>query len=306
MEMIKITKAEYESLKSLTNPRLSSGDQKAHLGHLLLLNQGEHDKYISMMNKLELDSKLLRAIICIELKFYKTSYFNINLSLGYQSSMEAILEETVKIVNGSQYLNSQDIAFIYNHTDIVIIKSFLPSQDYARIYLALDKICEDLYVELEKMNAFEHSIAYGNLRPGIADLHKSFEEAKETINIGKKTDATRRLYVLEDVLFDSVYHYLNPQIINKLINPLLEKLKKKDGNIRIELITCAEVFVDTCMNIAETSKQSFLHRNTITMRMKKLKELTGLDPSANFKDAFVIKILAVYLRQSGYIDEPSS
>jgi len=305
MEMVNITKMEYESLKSLANVQLSNDNQREHLARLLLLSQGDHNKYISMMNKLELDSELLRAVICVKLKFYKTSYFNINLSLGYQSSMEAILEEAVKIVNQSHHLNNQDLAFAYDDGYIVIIKSFLPSQDYARIYLALDKICEDLYAALEELKAFEHSMAYGNLHSNVTTLHKSFEEAKETIKIGEKTDATKRLYVLEDILFDNVYHHLNPQIVNKLINPTLEKLKKKDGTVRIELITCAEVFVDTCMNIAATSKISFLHRNTITTRMEKLKELTGLDPSCRFKDAFLIKILAVYLRQSGYIDASS-
>jgi carbohydrate diacid regulator len=52
------------------------------------------------------------------------------------------------------------------------------------------------------------------------------------------------------------------------------------------------------MNISRTAKNSALHRNTISSRLEKLKTLTSLNPANNFRDAFIIKMLAIYVRQN--------
>ena len=57
------------------------------------------------------------------------------------------------------------------------------------------------------------------------------------------------------------------------------------------------------MNITETAEKTFLHRNTINSRLEKLYNLTGLRPSKNFGDAFIIKETAVYIRQNLYENE---
>ena len=82
-----------------------------------------------------------------------------------------------------------------------------------------------------------------------------------------------------------------------MLEPALQKLRRRDGTLPMELILCCEAFVDSCMSLSETSARTQLHRNTIRARLEKLNILTGLDPAANFKDAFLVKMLAVYTRQ---------
>lgn len=53
------------------------------------------------------------------------------------------------------------------------------------------------------------------------------------------------------------------------------------------------------MNVTETAERTGLHRNTINSRLEKLHQMTGLRPSKSFKDAFIIKETAVYIRQNG-------
>ena len=276
---------------------LSNTDERGQLAWMILSGQVDSSKLISTMNQQEIDPYLLRSVICIKLQFHQTSYFNINLRLGYQSSIEFVRNEAAKRLSASRYLNMQDIVFIYDRNTIVVIKSFIPVQDYSRVYLALDKICQDFIDELESFSAFSFNMAYGNLYTDIADVKKSFEEAVETIRIGKKAGRSEQLYILENILFDNIYHHLHAQILKKLLNPNLKKLEKKDGTLRTELLDCAEHFIDNCMNISAASEKSSLHRNTIRMRLEKLYELTGLDPAKNFHDAFIIKMLAVRLRQ---------
>jgi len=276
---------------------LSNSDERGQLAWLILSGQADNGKLISMMNQQEIDPLLLRSVICINLQFHQTSYFNINLRLGYQSSIEFARSEAAKRLSANRYLNTQDLVFIYDRNTLVVIKSFIPVQDYSRVYLALDKICQDFIEELGSFSAFSFNMAYGNLYTDISDVKKSFDEAREVIHIGRKAGRTENLYILENILFDNVYHHLHVQILQKLLDPNLKKLEKKDGTLRTELLDCAEHFIDNCMNISAASEKSQLHRNTIRMRLEKLYELTGLDPAKNFHDAFTIKMLAVRLRQ---------
>ncbi|MCL1992900.1 MAG: helix-turn-helix domain-containing protein [Spirochaetes bacterium] len=277
--------------------REQPADPIASIARLLLQDKPDTGKLLSMMNSQELDPSLLRTVICISLKFHQTSYFNINLNLGYQSSIERLRAEAVTRLKTGRYLNSQDMVYLYNENTIAIIKSFIPASDHTRVYPALDNICQDLEKTLNEFSAFSFGIAYGNLSYGIAELNKSLNEALGIISIGQRARPNERRFVLEHILFDNVCHYLYPQIISKIIEPAIAKLAKKDGSIPEELISCAEDFVDNCMSFSKTSNNHLIHRNTISTRLEKIKSLTGLDPANNFRDAFIVKMLATYIRQ---------
>ena len=261
-------------------------------------NKVDTEKAAAMMINLEMDPNLLRAVICIKLEYHQTSYFNINLNLGYQSSMERIKNEAIQKICNNKYFNSQDIVHSLDRNTIVIIKSFIPVNDYLKIYLSLDKICEEIEKALISFTAFSFCMAYGNLYYGITDLNKSFNEANDIIGLGQKNKPEDHFYVLENILFENVCHFLHPQIINKILLPNINKLICKDGTIMKELIETAEVYIDHCMNFTATSEVMHLHRNTIGSRLEKLEALTGLSPNDSFRDAFIIKMIAVYIQHN--------
>lgn len=270
----------------------------AQIASQILSGHVDKEKLYSLMYSHELDPKLLRTVICIRLNYYQTSYFNINLNLGYQSSIEQLRKSVFQRIRANRYLNAQDIVYPADRNTILILKSFIPSNDISRIYLALDVICRDLVSSLNQFSGFSFSIAYGNLYEDITQLRKSWLEAIETLEIGQETDASAQFYSLETLLFDNVSLHLQPQIINKFLLPALKKLARKDGNIPQDLIETCEAFVDNCMSLSATAAKTMIHRNTISARLNKLKSLTNLDPAASFRDAFLVKMLALYLRHN--------
>jgi carbohydrate diacid regulator len=296
-ELIRVSIESALDYAAYSRNRENPDDPLASIAQMLLLDKPDNQALLAFMNKQELDASLLRTVICISLAFHQTSYFNINLSLGYQSGIERIRTEVVKRLKANRYFNSQDLVYLYNGNTITIIKSFIQPADHSRVYPALDRICHDLEKTLEEFSAFSFSNAYGNLSYGINELKKSFDEAMDIINIGQRTRPNEHFYILENIIFDNVCHYLYPQIISKIIEPAIAKLTKKDGSLPLELVFCAEAFVDNCMNLSATSKNHLTHRNTISTRLEKLKNYTGLDPANSFKDAFLVKMLAIYIRQ---------
>ena len=293
------TALEYEEYSKST---FEIADNRAIIGKQLLSGKVDTEKVSAMMTNLEMDPHLLRAVICIKLDYYQTSYFNINLNLGYQSSAERIRNEAIQRISTNKFFNSQDIVLGLDRNTISVIKSFIPVNDYSRFYLSLDKICEEIEKALNSFTAFSFCIAYGNLYYGITELSKSYHEASEIISIGQRNNSDNHLYILENLLFENVCHFLHPQIINKILYPIMNKLLRRDGKIMTELIDCAEAYVDNCMNYSATSEITHLHRNTINTRLEKLKALTGLSPATSFQDAFVVKMLAVYIRYKNSSD----
>jgi carbohydrate diacid regulator len=289
------TALEYERYRENT---FDISDDKGMIAKYLLSDKIDLEKVSVLMTNQEMDPNLLRTVICVKLDYHQTSYFNINLNLGYQSSTERIKNEAIQRICSNKYFNSQDIVHGLDRNTIIIIKSFIPVIDYSRIYLSLDKICGEIEKTLISFTTFSFSMAYGNLYYGITELNKSFNEAVEIIGIGQKTKADENFYILENILFDNICHFLHPQITNKLLLPTIHKLLRKDGTIMSDLIECAEVYVDNCMNFSITSEKTHLHRNTISAKLDKMEALTGLSPSKSFRDAFIIKMLAVYLRHN--------
>lgn len=266
------------------------------LACMLLEESADVKRCTSIMNNLEIDPTLDRSVICIELDYIQNKYFNINLNLGYQASIEKLNQQVFNTVKANRYLNSQDLCLLYDDNQIIVIKSFNPIDDTPKIYLALDKICADILQSLAAFHTCTFKMAYGNLYCSIGDVRKSYHEAKEIIAIGSKKKTSSGLFALNDLLFDNICHNLSPQIVNKIMKPAIKNLTKKNGELHHELLECAELFVDNCFNITLTSQNGCIHRNTIKSRLEKLKALTGLDPMNDFKDAFMIKMIASYIK----------
>lgn len=57
-----------------------------------------------------------------------------------------------------------------------------------------------------------------------------------------------------------------------------------------DLVSCVDAFFANNLNISETSKNAFLHRNTLVYRIDKIHRLTGFN-LRNFSDAVTFKIL---------------
>ncbi|MFA5448027.1 MAG: helix-turn-helix domain-containing protein, partial [Sphaerochaeta sp.] len=262
---------------------------------LLLERESDTDKLNSMMNRLELDPSLMRCVIAIDLSFHQTKYFSINLNLGYQSTIEKMRSDLLGKIQANEFLNAEDLVIDHGGL-LVIIKSFIPVGDLSRIYLSLDVICRSLVTTLEQESAIDFNIAYGNLYYGVSSIYKSLQEAKDTLHIGKLSQSQAKFNNLESVLFETICLHLQPQFINKLLEPALKLLQKDAQRDYQQLLECAETYVDTSSNIAQTARLLRVHRNTVTTRLQRFHQITNFDSSQSFSNAFLIKLLAVYQR----------
>lgn len=281
-----------------TNADADHKDRIESIAMRIINGEADREGLYSDMYKLDMDPELLRCVIYIKLSYRQNNYFNIKLNLGYSSGIEQFKSRFIEKLSANLYFNSQDIVFMYDYDTALIIKSFIPGPDLSRIYRSLDRICESVAVDCSDFKSAGFKIACGSIYASLDDVPKSFREAEELINIGLRSKKDTDIFLPENMLFESLSYYMNSQIKNKIILSTISSLTKKDGHMASDIIDCAEAYVDSCMNVTETAKITGLHRNTINSRLDKLRQMTGLDPSKSFKDAFIIKETAVYIRQN--------
>lgn len=281
-----------------TNADADHKDRIESIAVRIINGEADREGLYSDMYKLDMDPELLRCVIYIKLSYRQNNYFNIKLNLGYSSGIEQFKSRFIEKLSANLYFNSQDIVFMYDYDTALIIKSFIPGPDLSRIYRSLDRICESVAVDCSDFKSAGFKIACGSIYASLDDVPKSFREAEELINIGLRSKKDTDIFLPENMLFESLSYYMNSQIKNKIILSTISSLTKKDGHMASDIIDCAEAYVDSCMNVTETAKITGLHRNTINSRLDKLRQMTGLDPSKSFRDAFIIKETAVYIRQN--------
>ncbi|MBQ7579657.1 MAG: helix-turn-helix domain-containing protein [Clostridia bacterium] len=88
-----------------------------------------------------------------------------------------------------------------------------------------------------------------------------------------------------------LYENINPEIMSLLADKVLTSAFLK-MMCDYDLVSCAIMMFENNLNISETSRNAFLHRNTLVYRIEKIQKLSGLNIK-NFEDAFTLKLLMV-------------
>lgn len=112
------------------------------------------------------------------------------------------------------------------------------------------------------------------------------ERINEYLNFGGSTNTKKGLLTLLDGVIDKLSFKDVLSLRNNLIDDKFKAIMEDK-----DLATSIDEFFKYDLNIAETSRNSFLHRNTLLYRLNKIANLTGLN-IRNFDDAIAFKILS--------------
>lgn len=174
---------------------------------------------------------------------------------------------------------SQDIITAVDQKNIVVVKSVGEEDTY-------DTLDEIAVMLAGMLNTDEDSsrirVAYGTMVSQIRDLSKSYKEAKMALEVGK-------IFYPEATV--NAYHTLGiGRLIYQLPQPLCEMFMQEvfhentPDTFDEETLSTIEKFFENNLNVSETARQLFVHRNTLVYRLEKLQKTTGLDIRV-FEDA---------------------
>ena len=178
---------------------------------------------------------------------------------------------------------NRDFVFSLNENDIIIVKEVklgTESRD-------LEKLARSVSATLSSEFFTKVSIGIGMQMSGVKNLARSFKEAQIALEVGKVFDTDKNIVSYDNLgVARLIYHLPTP-----LCETFLREVFKR-GNIESldhETLFTIQKFFENNLNVSETSRKLFVHRNTLVYRLDKIKKLTGLD-LREFDHAIVFKI----------------
>lgn len=178
---------------------------------------------------------------------------------------------------------NKDFVLNINENDIVLVKEIganIKNKDLEKLAVCIiDTLSSEFYTHCV--------IGIGTTIDGIKDLARSFKEAQVAIEVGKVFDTERSI-----IRYDSLgVARLIYQLPTTLCEMFLKEIFKKGSieSLDQETLFTIQRFFENNLNVSETSRKLFVHRNTLVYRLEKIKKLTGLD-LREFEDAIVFKV----------------
>lgn len=184
----------------------------------------------------------------------------------------------------------QDIVSYVGGDRFVILKTIDINDKPEIIRNKLLSISKKIKDSILSQRNFVASIGIGKYYPDIKGVMYSYQEACRAIEIGDKVNSKIGIYHITDLGIYRLFAEVNPEIrdefIQHIFNPDIGEQRKELKPIFWETL---QAFFEHNLNITNTAKTIFIHRNTLLYRLERVKQVTGLDPR-KFNEAFQLYI----------------
>ena len=151
----------------------------------------------------------------------------------------------------------------------------------------LEKVAEGIEEALRLDGESRVFVGIGTMAMHLRDLARSFKEAQIAIEVGKVFDTERYVINYENLGIGRLIY----QLPTTLCEMFLQEVFKKNPIDALDQETLFTIykFFENNLNVSETARKLFVHRNTLVYRLEKIKKLTGLD-LREFDDAITFKV----------------
>ena len=190
---------------------------------------------------------------------------------------------TVDVLSGLFPDKLQDFVLSINESDVAVVKqinSGAAAEDLEKIAVSME---ETLKNELR----IKTVIGIGTVAERLRELADSYKEAQTAIDVGKVFDTEKSIINYENLGIGRLIY----QLPTTLCEIFLSEVFKKNSidSLDQETLFTINKFFENNLNVSETSRKLFVHRNTLVYRLEKIKKLTGLD-LRQFDHAIVFKV----------------
>ena len=190
---------------------------------------------------------------------------------------------TVDVLSGMFTDKLQDFVLSINETDIAVVKQISPNATAEE----LEKIAASMEDILKNELRVRTVIGIGTVAEHLRELADSYKEAQTAIDVGKVFDTEKSVMHYENLGIGRLIY----QLPTTLCEIFLSEVFKKNSidSLDQETLFTINKFFENNLNVSETSRKLFVHRNTLVYRLEKIKKLTGLD-LRQFDHAIVFKV----------------
>ncbi len=191
--------------------------------------------------------------------------------------------------------NSKDFVTAVDENSIIVVKELSESDTNKEI----DKSIKGISEVLEKEGIGNVHMAYGTIVNEIKEASRSYKEAKMALDVGKIFFDDRNIIAYSELGIGRLIYQLPIPLCKMFIKEIFGG--KSPDDFDEETLTTINKFFENSLNVSETSRQLFIHRNTLVYRLDKLQKSTGLDLRV-FEDAITFKIALMVVKYMKYME----
>ena len=181
------------------------------------------------------------------------------------------------------YGKQKDFVFNISETDTVLVKEIRKGIDRTD----MEKLAASIVDTLSGEHYIKAVVGIGTPIANVKDLATSFKEAQIAMEVSKVFDTEKQIIRYDNLGIARLIYQLPTTVCEMFLREVF-----KQGSIESldqETLFTIQRFFENNLNVSETSRGLFVHRNTLVYRLEKIKKLTGLD-LREFDDAIVFKV----------------
>lgn len=245
--------------------------QNLLLDNLLLVDVYNHAK------KLHIDIEAKRVVFLVETKQEE--------DIGTQERVKALFSG-----------DSRDFVTAVDEHSIIIVKTLEEDEEYERA----DQVARMLLEALDSEAMSQVRVAYGTIIHEIRMISKSYKEARMAMDVGKIFYEEKKVIAYNTLGIGRLIYQLPMPLCEMFMDEVFEGKDLQDLLDEETLITINKFF-DNSLNVSETSRQLYIHRNTLVYRLEKLQKSTGLDVRV-FEEALTFRIALMVSSYMKYME----
>jgi len=270
-----ITKIAVSQLQNLIIAYKEKFDRNIFFQNLILDNLLLVDIY-NRAKKLRIEVQCPRVVFLIETKVDND-----------KDTMEML--RSLYSCQGGDYITAVD------ERNIILIKAINESKEKPD----LNEIARTIVDMMNTEAMIGVKVSYGTVVAELKEISKSYKEAKMALAVGKIFYLDKDIVSYETLGIGRLIYRLPVNLCEIFIREIFDE--EMPIRLEEEMVNTIHTFFDNDLNISETARQLFVHRNTLVNRIEKMQNRTGLD-IRKFEDALTLKIALMVVEYMYYLD----
>ncbi len=202
---------------------------------------------------------------------------------------------SIEIIKNVVSNKSGDFITAIDEKNIIIVKELGPDEDYTQA----ERFAENVLDLFGKDMDDQIHIAYGTIVKELKEVSRSYKEARMALDVGKIFFDGKRVIAYSSLGIGRLIYQLPIPLCKMFIREIFAS--KSPDDFDEETLTTINKFFENNLNVSETSRQLYIHRNTLVYRLDKLQKSTGLDLRV-FEDAITFKIALMVVKYMKYME----
>ena len=190
---------------------------------------------------------------------------------------------------------TKDFITAVDERSIILIHELREDEDYEEV----EQVANMMKDMLNSEAMATVRISYGTIVSEIKQVSKSYKEAKMALDVGKIFYAEKRIIAYNTLGIGRLIYQLPISLCEMFMHEVFGD--NIPDSLDEETLTTINKFFENNLNVSETSRQLYVHRNTLVYRLEKLQKSTGLD-IRKFDDALTFKIALMVVNYMKYME----